>query len=243
MSEELVPVTSMNDLLATQTQEATPPAVFQEVSSQSWINTLTICYAISESFEKGIAKPGEFVLAGQTSLGNKIECVCFDYRVHTVLINTKLQSFEDNIFVPSTYVGSLKLHKEYQDFITQTLKADCEIQEGTDLLLYIPSATVFATIFCKKTLAASAEGVYKASRGGRLVTVSTLKQSNKTNTRSWYTMVPIPTNRGVIGCTLPGIVADISVPPDMFSKNINLFRNPAKGPVTITSESAPERDR
>lgn len=245
MSNELqTNAPSMNELIGSQTADAQPPAVFQEVSTQNWINSLVICYAISESFEKGIAKPGEFVLASQTSLGNKMDVVCFDYRVHAVVVNNKTQTFEDQIFVPSTYQNSLKNHSEYQAFVNQAVKPGCEIQEGTDLLFYIPAQSVFASLFCKKTLNASAEPIYRASRGGRLVTISTLKQSNKANTRSWYVIVPVPTNRGVIGCTLPGVVADISVPADMFARNINLFRNPPKGAETVSeAEAAPVRDR
>ena len=217
------------------------PSTIAEVGSQEWIPLLAICYALSETFKKGIAKPGEFTLGNTTSLGNTIEAVCIDYRVHTIMVDKAKQTFEGHVFVSSDWKKPLAEHEEYQKFMNQSVPPNCEIQEGTDLFFYIPSANTFASILCKKTLATSANEVFKAGKGGRLLEISTVEQQNKARSRSWYIMRPIQTKRALVGSKLPDVTADVAFQADAFAKYYTLFKNPEKG--AVKDETAPTRER
>jgi hypothetical protein len=246
MSNEIEPV-SPDNMLAMMNENIDQPvesASISEVAPAAWIPALSIAYAVSDSFKKGIAKEGDFVLANQTSLGNSVEVICFDYRIHSIIFNTEETKFVDEFFIPSTYKGKLASHEEYQKFLATTLKKDEEIQEGTDLFLYIPSQTAFATMFFKKMLARDAEPIYAASKpGGRLVKLHTVQTISKKNAkRSWYNVICTPTMHAVKGSLLQGMTADISVPQDKWVQMYQMFINPQKG-ATTAAEAAPEVER
>lgn len=242
MSNEVSkPVASVTDLMNTQVNEENPKF---ETGATEWIPILAVCYATSDSFKEGIAKPGEFVLSKETSLSDKISAVCLDFRAHAALVDKDDFSFKGECYVGSEYKESIKTHEKYSAFIEQDVPANHEIQEGYDLFLFIPSVNAFCTIFCKKTLASSAEPIYKASKGGRLVEITTVMKSNKTGKRSWYTLNPVPLKRALVGSQLPDVTADIAIDQATFVRFYEMFKNPKTGPEVVSKEeSGPSRAR
>lgn len=242
MSTELATLQGvMNNQIEGQT---TSPATLVEVSSSDWVPMLTIGYAISDVVAKGIAKPGEFILSNRSSLGSKIEVICFDYRVHAVVMDKDKQSSESEIFVGSDWKQSLQLHPQYAAFIAQKIEGNKELQEGADLFMYVPSVNSFVGFYCKKTLAKFADPIFRASRGGLLVELTTLLRVNKTGNRKWYDIDIKPTQRAVVGSSLPGVTADIGIEEGMFMKYFKMFKEPKAGPEIVSAaEAGPSRDR
>ena len=81
MSKELQPVSPMDfinkGLDEKEKQDANLP------NGISFLPNLTIAYATSKAVkEKRVARPGEFVLGGQTALGEEVEMLCLDFRRH-----------------------------------------------------------------------------------------------------------------------------------------------------------------
>jgi hypothetical protein len=206
-------------------------SALSEVAPINWIPSLAVCYPTHEAFKKGLAKLGEFILSGQTSLGNSLEVIVFDYRIHSRVKSTIDYKTILEFFVPSSYRGTLDDHEEYQAFIAQECGKNEEIETGSDLFMYIPSQNTFATMFFKKTAAKDAEPIYNLSKpGARVVRIHTVYvESPKNKTRSWYNVCATPTNRAMVGSGLPDVDASVPVPTDQFSKFYTLFTVPPKG--------------
>jgi hypothetical protein len=243
MSNELQKnVDLMDQFLSQANEEETDGRMLQEMGSGDFIPILTVGYASSGAVQEGLARPGEFILSGQSSLGNEIEAVCLDYRAHAVVVDTDSNLFEGHYYVSSEWCKkqdkSLMDNEGWRDFTTQNLPKGKEMQKGADLFLYIPSITQFVTLFCKKTLADSAHQVYKASRKTQLVGIKTVRMTNKAGSRSWFTFNVTRLNRGIVGSPLD-VKADIAMPRDLFQKYYAIFKEPTN--VEKTTDDGVER--
>lgn len=215
-------------------------AMLDTTIEMNWIPSLAICYATSDAFEKGIAKPGEFVLAGQTTLGSTIQVVPIDVRLHAIIWDKDENKFAGEIFHLSNDPRDVKDNPEYQAFINQNVLAHQEIQKGSDIFVYIPDQNAFASFFCKKSLAQAAGNIWKAGAGGRLLELTT--HGEKTKRGSWFSIEIKPLDRAVAGSNVEVTNKDIGLPVDKFNQFYSIFVNPQKG-VEVTGNSVTERAR
>jgi len=216
------------------------------VSTANWIPALNICYATSKSFKNSIAKPGEFVYGGQSSLGSVINVIALDYRLRAMHVDKDDFTFKAEVYHLSGSKTPASQDKVYQDFINAPVPSGCDLQVGSELLVYLPDSQQFASMLLKKTLANTGADIYKMSLGGRVVQLSTEMQENKKQTRVWYSINTKALNTAVVGSKLEvaGTTLDKSValPADQFTKYYTIFNAPQAG-VEKASESAPTRDR
>lgn len=236
MSNELI---NPSALFAQQSEQS--GQMMKEVNDNEWIPTLAIGYATSESVMSGVAKPGEFVLSGQLSLGNAIEAVALDFRAHAVVVDKDDNTFESHFYVGSEWEQSgksLDTNEEWKNYTEQTVPEGKEIQKGMDLFLYIPASNTFASIFCKKTLLSAANLVWRASKGGRLVEIKTIRKSNKKGNRHWYGLDVAQLNRGIVGSP-HDVEKDIALPADIFTKFYTMFKSVTN--VEKTTDDGVER--
>lgn len=238
--EETAP--SVSDLMAGQVepQQADAPSEMAALAVSSFIPSFSIAYGSSKVVEQGIAKMGEFILAGQTALGKECEVVALDFRLHAAHVNKDTFGFEGDAFHLSSDKRDAKDDTEYQNFINGSVPKDCELQSGADLFLYIPSVTAFGLMFCKKTVMKFAEPMYQASKGGRLIKIKTKYKEYKK--LKYYGIIIEPTTRALVGSPLSDVTANIDVPTELFEKYMNIFRNPSKG-VKSDTDTSQERAR
>ena len=238
-NENLNPLAVLNKNLPTADSQKVE-AMLDTTVEMNWIPSLTICYATSESFEKGIAKPGEFVLQGQTSLGSTIQVVPIDVRLHAIIWDKNANKFAGECFHLSNDPRDLKDNTEYQNFLNQNVPAGQEIQKGSDLFLYILDQNAFVSFFCKKSLAQAGGNIWKAGAGGRLLELTT--HTEKTKRGTWYSIEIKPQDRAVAGSNVEVTNKDIGLPVDKFNQFYTIFMSPHKG-VEVTGEAGTERVR
>jgi len=244
---ENLPATQVNvkaaDLFNAQMPATTEgaPRDMAAVATSAFIPTLTIAYGLSESVKKRVAQLGEFVLAGQTSLGPKIEVIFLQYRIHACRVKNKSEIVDHCFHI----TGSIQNDPEYQKYISAKQDVGVELVQGTDLLFWIPAANAFAVFYCKKTLASYAMDIYRQGAGGHLVGIETVLAENRNRTRSWYNLLISPLNRAVKGspCGVPEDKKDIEIPGELLSKTYAMFMNPASGAGVEKAADGTERDR
>jgi len=243
MSENL-PV-SANDLFNAQmpTAAGDTPKDLAAVASSSFLPNLSIGYGTSDAVKKKIAQMGEFVLAGQTSLGSKVEVILLQYRIHACRVKNKVE-FMDHCYHVNTR-GSIAQNAEYQKYTSQASEPGVELIQGSDVLFWIPAANAFAVMFFKKTLAQYAAELYKHGAGGRLVAMETVPMENRTRTHSWYGLTVTPLNRGVKGgpAGIPDDKKDIVIPGDLLTRTYGMFMNPSSGDGVEKDSDGGTRDR
>lgn len=202
------------------------------IGTSDYIPLLTLAYSLSESVDKGIARPGEFVLAKTTSLGSELECVPLAYRLHAALINVETFSFVESQYVQMGEATP----QSYKEFVTMNAPTGHEVQEGADLFLFIPKIDSFAQIFMKKTLGKAVQPIWSAGKGGRLVKLVTKQEKNRAGSRKWYTITPFATQRALEISKLEGVTKDVKMDINLFTKYNNQFRNPPKSAAENAGE-------
>lgn len=201
-------------------------------SGIQFLPNLNVAYALSKAVsEKGIAKPGEFVLGGQSSLGKEIEVIALDYR-RRAGYQKKDWSYEAEIFHFSNQ-GDVRENAEYQSFI-KNCPQDLKGVDGADLLLFLPERMVFCTMFMKGTLYKFANPIMNSGIGGRVLNLSTSKVegTRKAAGKTWYDIVTVKTNRAAMGSKLEGVEASVEMPADKLGEAVKLWRNPSAASVT-----------
>jgi hypothetical protein len=237
--ENQLPTVSATDVLAN-TEALGDDANLKRIGQSDYIPLLAIASSLSESVDKGIARPGEWVLSKMTSLGAEIEVVPLAYRLHVALINKVDFSFVESKFVQ---LGE-KPSDDYLKFCTMTPPQGHEIQAGADLFIYIPKVNSFAQIFMKKTLAKFVDPIWMAGKGGKLVKLATKLETNRTRSRKWYSVCIVPTQRALEISKLEGVTKDVKMDTNLYLKYTEQFRNPkvdAAETVGVATDDTIER--
>jgi hypothetical protein len=216
------------------------------VNQTRWVPSLSIAYGTSKACKERIAQPGDFVLGGQTKLGQTIKVIICDYRIRACIWDKDQNKFGDSCYHLSSSKVDVKDDTEYQAFINQKLPKGQELQTGVEFLLYIPEQNNFAVLFMKKTLSSYTQAIWSCGVGRLIELTTTLIQGKKG--RDWYGLKVTPLNQAVRGSTLqiPGqtLKYDIDIPVDLFEQNHKLFVNPVTtAPVEDADESVPDIQR
>jgi len=211
------------------------------LAKNKFIPSFNIGYPTSKSVKKGIAKSGEFVLTGQTSLGSSTEVIILDVRRHAALMTDK-GAIQGEVFHFARQ-GDVKNNAEYQSFLEQGKnlpKGIKKMENAADLFLYIPSQQTFGVFFMKGALCKLIPSVTKAGEQGRLLKLTTEFKEWPEKQLEWWEVIPTQLDRALKGSPLPN--ADIEIPIDQYLKIAELWNNPEKG-VVLDEDGAPERDR
>lgn len=179
---------------------------------------LSIAYPTSESVDSGIATPGDFVFDGKKCLGKKIEVIVADFRLHLSIWNNVTSSTDSDCYSASNDPQRGK-SPEFLAFKNQVVSANCKLNEGIDLLLWIPSVNSFVVIYLKNTTYDAFAPIYTSGKGGRLVQMSTRSIIAKKSNKKFYVIDAMSLNRALTGSPckdLPGlnITCDINIPND-----------------------------
>ena len=191
-------------------------------SSLTFLPDFALAYAISKTVTvKGIARPGEFTLGGQTSLGKKVEVVPLDFRRHLGYQKDDY-SYEAEMFHFSD-MGDVRDNEEYTQFRDNCPK-NLELVEGVDLLLWLPEQRVFCKMFLKKTTVKYAKQIVDDGIGGRVLEISTEVQSK--GSKTWYNINVVKTQKALLGSKLQAVDACVELPIDKFQEAIGIWRSP-----------------
>lgn len=206
-----------------------------KLGSSDWIPLLSVAHFLSGSVDKGIAKPGEFVLGGQTSLGVTLKAVPLAYRLHVALVNT-----DSNEFVEHQYcMMGQKTSEAYNALLTVTPPAGHAINEGADMFMYLPEHSSFAQFFMKGQIAKDIQTVWSNGRGGKVLILKTDRQQNKTGSRKWFRIVTTTTPSSLVIANVGN--KDIPIDIDMYKKYLGQFSNPVKAVAeTVANDDGAE---
>jgi hypothetical protein len=232
MSNEIANVAAVNPMAVLNQfsqDNSVASADITSVQTTSWVPSLSVAYGTSKAVKERRANIGDFVLAGQTSLGTSIKAVVCTYRLRAAVWNDKTKQYGDSCYHMHNNELSVKNDEQYNKFLNQALRAGEEIQSGTEFLLFLPEQNVFAIIFLKKTLTSYIQPIWNCGPG-RLIQLSTMLIKGKYN--EWYGFDVIPLARALEGSSVkdPNVTLayDVKMPADLFEKNYNLFLKPNK---------------
>jgi hypothetical protein len=205
---------------------------------------LAIAYPTSSVVDAGLATPGEFVLEGKKNLSKKIEVIVADFRLHLSVWNNTTSSTDSDCYARSDDPQRGK-STEYLAYKNQTVPANCKINEGVDLLLWIPIVNSFAVIYLKNTTYDSFAPTYTSGKGGRLVQMSTRPVIAKKSGKKFYVIDSIALDRALVNSpcgAIPGvnITCDITIPNDFAVAAVKKFKEVQS---TETAEESVVSDR
>ncbi len=150
----------------------------------TYIPSIRPTYTTSSQFKDSRAKFGDFWFEEQT-FGNTIEATVVAYRYQAIGLKDK--EFQENLIMAES---SIKFREcpEYLAFKERVMAwKDGALEDGVDLLLYLPEYKVFGVLFCKKKLYPGGLECLKKGTNGRLITIHGKRVDWKTF--SWIVFV------------------------------------------------------
>ena len=142
----------------------------------NYIPSIKITYAISEHFQQQKAKLGDFFYNNEQSLGNTIRATAIGYRYQVMAIDRETKDFLESMVLKESETP-FRERKEYVDFCKQHVKDD--IQDGVDILLFLPEFNLYGVLFCKKKLLNGGLQILKKAGNGNIVQIKTVKKDWK----------------------------------------------------------------
>lgn len=227
-------------------EEKQGSSLLAEIATLTYIPALNVCYGVSEIVKQRLAQGGDFSLGGKTNLGQTIKIVLLGYRLKATIWNKAKEEFEGTIYHMVNNPKTLAQDEEWQNFLKKerTLTMDQKLEKGTELFVYLPESNNFGLFFMKNTLEQFAQPIWQC-KVGRLVQLTTALHKGKRN--DWYDLVIVPLAKSLRGVNIniPGqtIEADISMPMDLYARNLELFQNPRKFEKLEDAPAAPARNR
>jgi hypothetical protein len=166
-------------------------------STANFVPSIKICYSQSKVFKESKVKLGNWYI-DETDLGNEIKVTALDYRIQFVAL-TKTGDFKGSI----VFGKNDEVHSDpkYKAFVEQN--KDNVVNDGIDILCYLPERNIFGVIFCSKKLKKAAMPILDNAGGGSVVTLRT--RSNKYEKLEWYEVDVTPTADSV---TVPDAAED-----------------------------------
>jgi hypothetical protein len=211
---------------------------------QGFLPYLGIAYGTSQSVMSGDARPGDFVFSGSTILGKSVEVIVADFRLHLSVWDDALGQTESDCYAASNDPTRGK-SPEYLAYKKQILVGKKKLNEGVDLLVWIPAVNSFAVIYLKSTTYDSFAPIYNAGRGNRLVKLSTEQKTNQKTKRVFYVINVASTNRAVVGSALniPGvnIICDVAIPVDFAVAAVKKFKDVTSTEVSTENNELNDR--
>lgn len=209
-----------------------------KLGSSDWIPLLSVAHFSSGTVDKDIAKPGEFVLGGQTSLGAEIKVVPLAYRLHVALVNTNSNEFVEHQYC----MMGQKTSEAYNALLTVTPPPNHEIKEGADMFMFLPAQDSFAQFFMKGQIAKDIQTIWSNGRGGKMLILKTNRQQNKTGSRKWFRIITNTTSSSLVIANVGN--KDIPMDIEMYKKYLGQFSNPAKAVAeTVANDGAESIER
>ena len=157
----------------------------------NYVPSIKITYAISPHFSEGKAKLGDFYFNDQ-SLSNEIKITALTYRYQAIALDSDSKRFIESLILGESAVP-FRETEEYQKFIVK--HKDDEVQDGFDILVYLPEYKMFGVIFCKKKLIKGGLQILELAGNGNVVSVKTIPK--KWESLAWYELEVKPTNQKV----------------------------------------------
>jgi len=149
----------------------------------SFIPSMSVTYKTSKAFEEGKAKIGDFYLEEQ-SLGTTISVVVLGYNYMCIARGETGEFIAKLILHPSDV--SFRDNPQYIEFAKK--HATDNLEEGVDILCFLPDHNLFGAFFAKKKLTEGGLEMLKMGGGQRILKVTTVKQTNKKETLTWFTL-------------------------------------------------------
>jgi len=227
---ELVTNEQVTDLLNKSVEIET--GELTKLGQNEWIPLMAVCHWLSESFDKGVAQPGEFVLGGQTSLGDTILAVPLAFRLHVALIDSNTSEFKENEYC---MMGQEK-SAAYTALSNLNPPSGYTIAEGADLFLFLPEHDSFAQIFMKGQLAKDVNTVWSNGRGGKQLKLKTIKQESTKNKRKWFRLNVSTTSDSLVNAQVGN--KNIPMDTELYKKFLGQFSNPVKAAAETVADSS-----
>lgn len=207
-----------------------------KLGQSDWIPLMAVAHFLSDSVATGKARPGEFFLGGQTSLGEKITVIPLAFRLHVALINTDNNEFVENQYAMMGQPSS----EEYKALVAMRLSPPVghTVSEGADLFLYLPGSNSFAQFFMKGELAKDIDTVWRTGKGGKAVEIKTVLNKAKRGSNKWFRLNVVPTQHS-LKIAKTGL-QDIDMDVDQYTKFLKQFSNPVKATTETVSGSTEE---
>lgn len=204
---------------------------------------LSIAYGTSNAVLEGKATPGDFVFEGKTSLGKAIEVIVADYRLHMSVYDNDNNCTVSDCFAARNEGNVVVKPSNWETFAVQAIPEGQKMNDGIDLLLWIPQVNSFAVYFLKGTTYDSFAPIYNSGRGGRLVQVTSRPIKTKKG-KTIFVIDAAALNRAIEGSPLqiPGvdIACDVTIPLEFMKASRTKFRSPVN---TEVSEENVQHDR
>lgn len=220
-----------------QLSENIESGALSNLGASDWIPILTVAHYLSQSVDKGVAKAGEFVLGGQTSLGTEIKAVPLAFRLHVALFGP------DNEFVENQYcMMGQRPSEAYNNLVKLIPPKKHTVSEGADMFLFLPDQNTFAQFFMKGQLAKDVQTVWLNGRGGRQIVMRTDKVQNKTGNKKWFRIFVNTTPSSVTIANVGN--KDIAMDIVTYKKFLGQFSNPVTTAVeTVSAEEVESIER
>lgn len=171
--------------------QTTKPNITTMTEATNFIPSIKVTYAISDHFAQGKAKLGDFFLDDQ-SLGAEIKATALGYRYQAIALEKEGANFVESLVLGESETP-FRDRKEYKSFIEKNNQHD--IQDGIDILLYLPDHGLFGVLFTKKKLAKGGLQILENAGGGHVVSIKTIKKEWKKFT--WFELEVNPTGEKI----------------------------------------------
>ncbi len=158
----------------------------------TYIPTIKVTYPISEHCMQQKANPGEFYYNNELSLGNTIQVTALGYRYQAMAIDKTTKEFVESLVLGEN-VTPFREREEYIAFCKSVFPAD--IQDGIDILLFLPEHNLFGVIFTKKKLLKGGLEILDKASDKKIVQVKTIPKNWKKF--NWYILEVTPTGETV----------------------------------------------
>lgn len=158
----------------------------------TYIPGIKVTYGISEHFQQGKAKLGDFFYNNELSLGTSIVATAVGYRYQAMSIDKSSKDFVESLVLGESDTP-FRQRPEYKAFCERNLTND--IIDGVDILLYLPEHNIYGVIFCKKKLLSGGLAILAKGSKGATVTINTVKKEWKKFV--WFILDVKPTGKTV----------------------------------------------
>lgn len=145
----------------------------------NYIPSIKLTYSSSEQFIQQKAKVGDFYYNNELTLGSSIKATALAYRYQVIAIDRESREFNGSLIL-GEHETPFREREEYVKFCQEHI--DDIVEDGIDILLFLPENNLFAVLFAKKKLLKGGLSILQKGSNGNIVLVkSILKNWKKLN--------------------------------------------------------------